>query len=144
MTNDEFIAAFSNPLEGKLSLARRAAEDHIKEQRIGVEALRFVNISKIHTDHDSITFITAKGKYVVIEIHENHDDCSELTYPSMDINSAHENGILPDGLFEPLKDAEQEMRDHYSKENARLKLAEVVRELGGITKVKLMLDRGEV
>jgi hypothetical protein len=142
MNNEEFMAAFPNPLEGTVALARRAAEEHIQEQRIGVEALRFVNIAKIHHNPDSITFITAKGKYVVIEIDENYGDGSTLIYPPMDINYAHRNNILPDGLFNTLKDAEQALRDGLHKDRAKRDLAAIVMELGGVTKVKLMLDEG--
>lgn len=142
MNNDEFIAAFSNPLEGHVVLARKAAEKYIQARKIGVEALRFVNIAKIHTTYDSVTFTTEMGKYVVIKIDETYDDDdSELTYPSMDINYAHENGILPDGLFNTLKDAEQALRDDLHKTCAKRKLIEVVNELG-VTKVKILLDEG--
>jgi len=130
-----------NNLEVNAQKAREAAQKHIRELNIDVEDLKFKNIKKIHASYSSVTFITEMGQYVVIEIDENYGN-PEFMFSDMDIEDAHQEGILPDRLYQPLKDAEQALRDYRNEEAAKRKLVEVVRELGGVTKVKIMLDEG--
>jgi hypothetical protein len=128
----------THSLEAAAWKAREAAQRYVRELKIDVKDLKFKNIAKIYTYPDSITFITEVGQYVVIEIDENYGDGSEFMFSDIDIEYAYKEGLLPDRLYIPFKDAGRALRDHGNEEATKNRLTNIVNELG-VEKVKQLL-----
>jgi hypothetical protein len=130
-----------SPLEEAVGKARHDAHVHIGKARIDIQELPNRKIARIVTEHERVIFVTADARYVVVEAKAYYDSGPFIeTEDQLDINEAYEVELLPQALYEAVRDAER-ARDEYDKEQHKVRrLREVISENGGLANVRGMLD----
>jgi len=125
--------------------ARHNAYVHIGQARIGIQELKHTQIREILVEYERVIFVTANSRYVVVEANYYQDSGPLIeTEEQLDIDEAHEAGVLPEALYEAVRDAEKAY-DVASKEQQRLcRLREVISENGGPDNVKKILEGGDL
>lgn len=135
------LRAVRAALETKVGKARHAARVHIGKARIEIQELRHRKIANIIVEHERVIFVTADDCYVIAEAKAYCDlgpfieTCEQLS-----INEAYEVGLLPDALYEAVRDAERAREEHDKEQTKARRLREAISENGGLANVRGMLD----
>ena len=123
--------AKENAKEQVYDKAKHACHVHIGRKRIPACELPGREVIEVKEDYNSLTLLLTDGQYVHITAEAGYDNYIDFdTATNLEIEDAHNYGVLPDDLYVAMKDAQAIHQGINEERNAIRRLQQAVIDLG--------------